>query len=398
VTLATHRRFHALASAYGLGVAPVEGDLQALLRGDAGQALMATRNPVAFLRRLRAVARPILAQGLRDAWAACRDAQALVVASAASPALGIAERLGVPAFLGVLLPQGPTRAFPSPLVAPGRRLGGPLNYATHALFEVAFALLFWDEVNAWRQATLGLPSLPVTAAPRRARLPGTPRLYGYSRLIVPRPADWPPDWHVTGYWFLDAAGAAPAWTPPAALTAFLAAGPPPVYVGFGSMAPRDVRPLAEAALAALRRCGRRGVLAAGWAGLGEAGGGAAPDDVFRLPEAPHDWLFPRMAAVVHHGGAGTTAAGLRAGVPTVVTPVFGDQPFWGQRVAALGAGPPPVPLRELTAARLAAAIRQATGDPRIRTAAADLGRRLRAEDGVRAAVAVVERHLSAGIG
>ncbi|HEX2036809.1 MAG TPA: glycosyltransferase, partial [Chloroflexota bacterium] len=224
---------------------------------------------------------------------------------------------------------------------------------------------------------------------------GIPRLYGYSRLVVPRPPDWPPDWHVTGYWALDSATAVPPWEPPAALAAFLDAGPPPVYVGFGSMAPRSAGHLTEAALQALRATGQRGILASGWAGLGAASGAALPPEVFRIQEAPHDWLFPRMAAVVHHGGAGTTAAGLRAGVPAVVTPVFGDQPFWGQRVAALGAGPRPVPMRQVTAERLAGAIHQATTDARMRATAAGLGRRLRAEDGVAQAVRAVEQHLGA---
>lgn len=172
------------------------------------------------------------------------------------------------------------------------------------------------------------------------------------------------------------------------LAAFLEAGPPPVYIGFGSMVSSRPQETAELALQALARAGQRGVLASGWGGLHRE---ALPEEVFLLDAAPHSWLFPRMAAVVHHGGAGTTAAGLRAGVPSILTPFFGDQPFWGRQVHKLGVGPQPIPQRQLSAANLAAAIQQAVTDTEMQQRAADLGRRIRAEDGVARAVEVLQR-------
>jgi UDP:flavonoid glycosyltransferase YjiC (YdhE family) len=166
---------------------------------------------------------------------------------------------------------------------------------------------------------------------------------------------------------------------------FLQSGPPPVYIGFGSMAGRDPERRAEIALEALKRSGQRGVLLTGWGGLQPRD---LPDDVYAVDSVPHDWLFPQMAAVVHHGGAGTTAAGLRAGTPTVIVPFFGDQPFWGRRVAELGVGPAPIPQKQLSVERLAAAIRTAAGDPAMRARAQELGRRIRQEDGVARAVEV----------
>jgi sterol 3beta-glucosyltransferase len=198
--------------------------------------------------------------------------------------------------------------------------------------------------------------------------------------VVPPPPDWPAWLHVTGYWFLDAE---PGWQPPAALVDFLQSGPPPVYIGFGSMAGRDPEQRAEIALKALERSGRRGILLEGWGGLQP---GDLPDSVLAVDAVPHDWLFPQMAAVVHHGGAGTTAAGLRAGTPTVVVPFFGDQPFWGRRVAELGAGPAAIPQKQLTVERLAAAIRAATSDESMRTHAHQLSQRIRNEDGIAHAV------------
>ncbi len=188
---------------------------------------------------------------------------------------------------------------------------------------------------------------------------------------------------MTGYWFLDAAA---DWTPPAALMKFLNSGKPPVYIGFGSMGSRKPAATAALVLAALDRSGQRGILLSGWGGLSQAN---LPDTVLMVESIPHSWLFPRMAAVVHHGGAGTTAAGLRAGVPSIVIPFFGDQLFWGQRVAKLGVGTAPIPRKQLTVELLAQAIDRAVTDPVMIRQAANLGAKIQAEDGIAHAVAVI---------
>jgi sterol 3beta-glucosyltransferase len=172
---------------------------------------------------------------------------------------------------------------------------------------------------------------------------------------------------------------------------FLEAGPPPVYVGFGSMSSRDPESTTEIVLKALKRSGQRGLVASGWGGLKSVD---LPDGVFKLESVPHDWLFPRIAAVVHHGGAGTTAAGLRAGVPSVLVPHFGDQSFWARQVVRLGVGPKAIPRNRLTAQKLCAAIVTAITDENIQAHATALGERIRTEDGVGQAVEVVERGLA----
>ena len=244
---------------------------------------------------------------------------------------------------------------------------------TYRAVQVGMALSVRRYLADWRRATGGTaPKGPV------------PTVYGFSRHVVPEPHDWPDHARTAGYWFLNDA------TPlPPDLDAFLAAGPPPVYVGFGSMAGRDPAGMARTVTEALRASGARGVLATGWGGL--ASGAAPGDDLFVIESASHEALFPRCSAVVHHGGAGTTAAGLRAGRPMVVCPFFGDQPYWGRRVHELGAGPAPVPKKALTSARLATAIREAVSDPAIRQRAEALGVALRAEDGVGAAVQGIEK-------
>ncbi|MCP4593378.1 MAG: glycosyltransferase family 1 protein, partial [bacterium] len=155
--------------------------------------------------------------------------------------------------------------------------------------------------------------------------------------MAPKPSDWGEQAHVTGYWFLDHVS---DWQPPADLVRFLESGPPPVYVGFGSMMSRRAEQTTRITLDALKQSGQRGLIATGWGALSQSD---LPDEVFLIESVPHDWLFPRTAAVVHHGGAGTTGAGLRAGVPGIVVPFGGDQPFWARRVEALGVGPAPIP-------------------------------------------------------
>lgn len=215
---------------------------------------------------------------------------------------------------------------------------------------------------------------------------GTPWLYGFSPHVIPKPADWDDDQHVLGYWFLDPP---PAWQPSPDLLRFLESGPPPIYIGFGSMSHEDPERQTRLALRALELSGQRGLLATGWGGLTHQ---TAPANVFFVDNVPHAWLFPRMAAVVHHGGAGTTSASLRAGVPSIIAAFAGDQAAWADRIGQLGVGLPVGNVKKLTAEKLADAIRMAVTDSALRTRAATLGEKICAEDGVARAVEMIERH------
>ncbi|NOY98692.1 MAG: glycosyltransferase family 1 protein [Chloroflexi bacterium] len=395
VRIATHRNFRELIHRRGLEFAPIEGDPRQIFEQDVGQKLLtADKGPITLLQRTFTAAQPILFQVFDDYWRACQDADLLLFhVLAALPAASIAEKLGIPAYPAYLQHVHATRAYPSPMATPLplalSSLDGTYNRLTYAIGDWAFWRIIRPLINRWRERTLGLPPYPRQSPFKGWQEQPLPFLYGFSPSVVPPPAEWGERVHVTGYWFLDGSA---DWQPPAALTDFLASGPPPVYIGFGSMVNRNPEETAEIALRALALSGQRGLLLTGWGGIRDRD---LPDEIFKLDSAPHDWLFPRMAAVVHHGGAGTTAAGLRAGVPTVVIPFFGDQPFWGRRVADLGVGVRPIPRRRLSAGRLAAAIERVVHDEALRGRAAALGRQIRAEDGVRQAVRVLRRHLAA---
>ncbi len=341
VSLVTHGAFEPLIRSRGLSCFPVGDDPHDLLENELGRTWLNTGgNALLFFRQFSHIAETLIQQYMMDCWNACQGAEAMVF-STIGLAVGytIAEKLAVPCSMAAPYPLTPTRAFQSPYFpAPAAWLPcrGYYNRLTHILSLQLFWQLLRPAVNKARREVLNLPPLAPNWPLREMHAGHITMLYCYSPTIVPAATDWDNFNHVTGSWFLDREA---AWQPPCDLVDFLKAGPAPVYVGFGSMHSHNAEKMTDIVLRALARTKQRGVLQTGWGGLSNAD---LPDDVFKVDALPHDWLFPRMAAVVHHGGSGTTAAGLRAGIPTVIIPVFGDQPFWGQRVFELGAGPAPI--------------------------------------------------------
>ena len=381
VAVATDPAFATFIEASGLTFAPVSADPRQALQED----IRRLTNPVSFSRWVQRQFGPLARRYTAELLAASQGTDLLLANPLAFTAFHVAERLGIPCLPAYLQPVTPTTAWVAstgaafPTWLPGR---GRLNFMSAHLSNQVFFRLLLPTINACRTEVLGLAPLPWRLYATLDIAP-EPILYGYSRHVVPIPPDWGPWLHVTGYWFGEPD---PDYRPPAELLRFLEAGPPPVYFGLGSIVDRDAADVTRLVIRALAMTGTRGILLGGWSNLGAA---SLPPTVFRIEAAPHDWLFPRMAAVAHHGGAGTTAAGLRAGVPSVIIPFFADQPFWGQRVAALGVGPAPVPRRKLTAKRLAAALDAVTANPQMRYKAVEVAEALRGEDGVGAAVAVV---------
>ena len=381
VQLATLGMFEPLVRGYGLDFALIEESPLSFL----DRVIASGGNVVQRLLETRRIITAMMERLLEDAWHAVQHADVIITSNLLIyPGYSLSEHLGVPSIGTFLAPYLRTRAFPNPAFFSGQRsLGGRGNLLTYDLFNQATWQLYRSSMNRQRRR-FGLSPLPMLGIAGQMLREHYPFLCAYSPLLVPRPTDWGDGIHVTGYWLLDAPA---TWQPPDALLAFLEAGTPPVYIGLGSMKTRDPAATTELLVQALTRSGQRGILFSGSFGISQA---EVPDEVFTLSEVPHDWLFPRMAAVVHHGGAGTTAAGLHAGVPTIITPIYGDQFFWGQRIAALGVGPPPIPQKHLTPERLAAVIRLATSDQTMQERARAVGQTLKEEDGVAQAVRIIE--------
>ncbi len=387
VRIAAPARLRGLITRYGLTALPVHAvDPQAFLAQAAVQDVAKRRNPLQQMRALLREARPLIVDFLDEVWEACQDSDAIIATTIFFGAQDSAEKLGIPCIYTFLHPLFPTRTSSSPLVPrlPGNL--GLLNRASHTLVEQVFWQTFRPMVNAFRKR-LGLPPRPLWGPHGLLRQGSSLVLFGFSPAVFPRPPDWPAHAHVTGYWFLDEPK---DWAPPANLKAFLESGPPPTYVGFGSMTDQASEQMTQLVVEAVTGTQQRAVLAAGWSGLG---GSRLPDTVFRTDSVPHAWLFPRMAAVTHHGGAGTTSAGFRAGVPSIITPFVADQPFWANRAVALGIGPEPIFYRQLTVEALAIRFQTAVGNNEMRKRAKRLGQTIRAEDGVEKAVALINAYL-----
>lgn len=385
VRLITHENFEGLVSAYGLEFCPMKGNVQAFMEDPENRQLLESGNFLAINARTAKASQRAAVDWAEGSLAACQGVELLIAGvGGLFLSLALAEKLKLPLLQAYIFPFTPTKAFPAILFPQSiAKLGGVVNQLSHHLFRQ----IMWQASRTGnrlaRSQVLDLPPAPFFGSYNSDHFQRYPILYGLSPSVIAKPSDWQ-NTYLTGYWFLDEA---PNWTPPAALLEFLQKGSPPVFIGFGSMVSRNPEETAELVLQAIQLTGQRALLQSGWSGLRKSD---LPDTVLMVDSIPHSWLFPRVAAVVHHGGAGTTAAGLRAGIPTIVIPFFGDQPFWGQRVAALGVGTAPIPRKELTAERLAEAIHKAVSDRTMRQRAANLGAKIQAEDGVANAVAVVQ--------
>jgi sterol 3beta-glucosyltransferase len=381
VTLAAPSGFRAMAEAAGLTFHALPMDAETLLQEPEMKAVFTSIK--GKLKAFRWVA-DLMNRQLSDTWALGLDLAPDVILSHFKGSLGpqLARRLGVVS-IPVMLQPGfvPTTEYPQFLVA-SHSLGRVGNLVSHWLIQSLMRMGTRMMIRRWVKATgtdIGPKMDPLAGFDPRGP---ARRLHAYSPEIVPRPASWPGTEVQAGYLFTEPED----FTPPDDLAAFLDAGDTPIYVGFGSMPGIDHARTTDALVGALARTGLRAVVATGWGGIA----GFTGDNVHVVDAVPHSWLFPRVAAVVHHGGSGTTHEGLRWGRPSVVCPLSLDQPFFGARVQALGAGPAPIRQKRLTADGLARALDAALA-PETRSCAEEIGARLRHEDGVAAAVGEIER-------
>ncbi|MBU1660757.1 MAG: glycosyltransferase [Chloroflexi bacterium] len=382
VRLAAPHRFEAFVGAHNIPFVPLAGNPEVISRrlNDAGA------NPIGMVRAMSKYIFSIADQVVNQAFAACGDAD-LIIHSFLFTTGGhaLARKLGVPDVSVQTFPIfAPTGAIP-PVSMPNL-LPGPLRYFFHWLSTQ----IFWHGGNiGFRRLRRAYPDTfnldlfwPFAADESRPR---TPLVYAFSPTLIPRPEEWPISYiHIPGYLFLDSSA---TYQPPAALGDFLAAGAPPVCVTFGSMIHRDIGRIYNIVLEALEKTCNRAIILSGWGDLQNI---PLPENIFVSDAVPHDWLLPHCKIVIHHGGAGTTAAGLRSGIPNLVVPFAADQPFWGGRVYAIGAGPNPIPVGQLTSENLIMALADSDSDA-IRLGAQTVGSAIRAEDGLEETIILIEQ-------
>ncbi|KAG8888197.1 hypothetical protein FRB98_008215 [Tulasnella sp. 332] len=397
VRLATHETFRQMVKDSGLEFFSIGGDpadlmsymvknpgllpgMTSLVNGDIGRK------------------RTMVTAMLKGCWKACYEvddeygetfaADAIISNPPTFAHIHCAEALGIPLHLSFTMPWCATTAFPHPLVNvnSSNAKKGMTNYLSYAVAD----LLQWqglgDIINKFRTKTLGLRPLTRMSGPSITDHLKIPWTYCFSGALIPKPKDWVN--HI-GFYFLDGAK---GYAPPEDLVQFLEAGEPPIYIGFGSVVVEDANAMTHTIFEAVKQTKVRAIVSAGWGGLG---GSSVPDNVYILPAkpgVPHDWLFTKVFAVCHHGGAGTTAIGLYLGKPTIIVPFFGDQPFWANMVHNAGAGPGPIPQKKFTVEALVAGIEYCSTDTAT-AAAAKMGEQIRSEDGATAGVNSFHAHL-----
>ncbi|KIW43655.1 uncharacterized protein PV06_04738 [Exophiala oligosperma] len=386
--IATHAEFGPWVLKHGIDFAPVEGDPAELMRICVENGMFT----YSFLREASAKFRSWIDELLSSAWQACQDSDLLIESPSAMAGIHIAEALKIPYFRAFTMPWTRTRAYPHAFAVPEHKIGGAYNYYSYVMFDNVFWKAISGQVNRWRKKELGLRSTNMD----KMQPNKVPFLYNFSPHVVVPPLDYP-DWvRVTGYWFLDEAQ---DWTPPAELQKFIEKarkdGKKLVYIGFGSIVVSDPAALTKTVVESVLKADVRCILSKGWSDrLGDPTAVKTevplPADILQIKSAPHDWLFRQIDAAVHHGGAGTTGASLRAGVPTVIKPFFGDQFFFGSRVEDLGVG---ICMKKVNVSLFSRALWEATHSERMIVKARLLGEQIRKENGVQTAIQAIYRDL-----
>lgn len=396
VRIATHAEFGDWIIGHGIEFSEIGGDPAELMR-------ICVENgtfTVSFLREGVTRFRDWLDDLLASAWRACQGSDVIVECPSAIAGIHVAEALQVPYFRAFTMPWTRTRAYPHAFAVPNNKAGGNYNYMSYVIFDQMFWRASSFQINRWRKNLLGLKPTNFDKLEQHK----VPFIYNFSPSLVPRPLDWFEWIHVTGFWFLDNPdnSSSKKWEPPADLVGFIRRARERkrklVYIGWGSIVVPDAEAMTRCVLQAVRKSGVCAILSKGWSdrlSTDPKKGSATLDpsmveDVFQVTSVPHDWLFPQIDAACHHGGAGTLGASLRAGLPTVVKPYFGDQFFWGQQIESLGVGSC---VRKLTADTLAAALITATTNAKQIERARKLGEQIRSEDGIGNAVKAIYRDL-----
>lgn len=386
VTLASNSNFASFAARFNVPFLPIAGDFKAMLSSPTGIDLIEDNKAV------RLIEDDVLWQQMLNAWDACQGSDLLIFSPITLWGQRMAEALKIPGIMATYLPTTQTREFPfygftrqrtSELI-PGLR-----NLLNYRMVKVWLWRRYAKVINRLHKEVLNLPKILSPLGPSYRYSSGLqlPVVNCYSPAVIPPPSDWGDHVHQAGYCFLDTAS---SFDPPESLQTFLGEGSKPFYVGFGSMVSRHPQQLAQTIVSALAATGQRAILCSGWGDVSKV---ELPDSIYLIKEIPHDWIFPKVIAAIHHGGCGTTAATLRAGIPSIVVPFFADQPVWGKRLEQLGVSPATYPRRGLTSDHLASGIQSIAENDSFSKRAQQLQVQIDQESGTDKAVSIIESYL-----
>lgn len=385
ITLASFQPFEDMVRAEGLAFFALSGDVVSMMNSIMKPGVVG----ISYIREMEKVIRTIAPSLLNDLLRAGENADAMICTFFGSAFYSVAEKYHIPCIQTHYFPMDPNPAAPISS-APMLHLGKVWNRLSYKIGYLLISLLEKRYLTSWRKEN-GMELRRLHTRPDYHINGHTvPVIYAVSHTMLPRPRGWGANIHISGSWFDEKVS---TWTPPQELLDFLNQGEKPIYIGFGSMVSGDMNETFQKVLAAVDEAGVRAVISTGW--CNDALSLRGSKNVYMAEFVPHDWLFPHVAAAVHHGGVGTTASSLRYGLPTLVIPFGGDQPFWGSRVFAMGCGPRPLSRSRLTVNSLAQRLKQLTTTESYHIAAEEISLYMRAEDGIRRAADLVEQEIAA---
>lgn len=375
--------FREIIELEGFEYAPMAGDAEEVMLRLIGEQV----SFIEYFSSLKSLLNPIKNEFLSNIEDACTGVDAIIYSTLGSVAYHVGEKLGLPCFRAFFAPLDTTSEFPA-MTAPRLPLGGWYNKMTFKGGDIMWSNATRSLLNDWR-TQMGLRKIKHLEFPYR-QLNGNPipTLYAYSPTLAPKPKEYGEHQHVTGFWIKETSH---EWKPYEKLVDFLNSGAKPIYIGFGSTVGGNFDKILRVILESVKLTGQRALLSAGWRNLGSI---ELPDTIMQVGNVPHEWLFPQLLAVSHHGGAGTTAAGVRAGVPSIIVPFGGDQPYWGDRVYQLGIGTKPIWCKKLTVENYTAAIREVVNNQEMKKRASLISSELKKENGVANAVTIIEKNLN----
>jgi sterol 3beta-glucosyltransferase len=384
VRLVTNQNYEEQVKLHGLEFWPIEVSMEDIIRTEKMREALESGKLLRSMSRMGKELKQNAVLFTQRSLDACQGGDMIMAGiSGLFTAHSVSEKLNIPFIQAYNIPFTPTKSFSGALFP---KFPSWLGYRfSHRLTQQMVWQAYRPTDKIVREDILKLKKSPFFGPFKSESLKNGPIIYGISPSVITRPEDWSDNIHLTGFWFVDPPE---NWTPPQDLEKFLETEPSPLYIGFGSMSNQKPEEITDLIVKTLEKTNERAVIYSGWGGLSVHN---LPDSIIMVDLVPHTWLFPKVKAVIHHGGAGTTAAGLRAGIPSIIIPYHGDQPFWGHLVNRLNVGPAPIPRKKLTINRLMKTIEKVNMDREMHEQASILGKKIQEENGVDQAVAIINQ-------